>query len=222
MEYIDTIRDSPSEIYHCALPFSPSKSWLHEYYGSELLLEVKVVTGLKTQWGECSRTVSFSDTPGALAYWKDLIAVGFDSGDIIILDAITGVQRSIFSGHVYWVGSLTFSLDGRFLVSGSDDTTVILWDIQTSGVVRSFVGHTNWVRSVSISPDCTIIASGSLDHTIHLWDAQTGECHCVIDGHNKHVSSVSFLHTNPKLLLSASYDGTIRQWDVDGHQIGST
>ena len=163
--------------------------------------------------------MSFSDTPGALAYWKNLIAVGFDSGDIIILDAVTGIQRSILSGHAYWVGSLTFSLDGMFLVSGSDDTTVILWDIQTGGVVRSFVGHTNWVRSVSISPDCTIIASGSDDKTIHLWDIQTGECCCIIDGCDN-INSVSFSPMDPQLLVSASSDNVIQYWDINGHKVG--
>ena len=55
-----------------------------------------------------------------------------------------------------------------------------------------------------------------------MWDAQTRECYCIIDGHSDDVGSVGFSPINPKLLLSASDDGTIRQWGVDGHQIGST
>ena len=120
------------------------------------------------------------------------------------------------------MNSLAFSLDGTFLVSGSSDNTTNLWDIQTGGVIKTFYGHTHSVLSVSISPDYTMIASGSLDNTIQLWDAQTGDCHCVIDGHSDWVDSVSFSPTNPKLLVSASHDGIIRQWGVDGHQIGST
>ena len=168
-----------------------------------------MVKGLQDQWGACSRTASFSGTPGALACWKDLIAVGFDSGNITILDAVTGIQKSVLSGHTDWVGALTFSSDGMFLVSGSDDKAITLWDIQTGGVVRSFVGHTKWVRSVSISPDCTRIASGSDDKTIRLWDIQTGECDCIIDGHKNNINSVSFSPVDPQLLVSASSDKTI-------------
>ena len=215
------ICDSPLKIYHYALPFSPSSSWFHESYSSEFLQVVKVVKGLQASWGTCSRTVSFDHVPYTLSCWKDLIAVGLDSGDIIILDAITGVHKSVLSNHTKEVRSLAFSLNGTFLVSGGGDNTVNLWDIQTGGVIRTFHGHTKSVSSVSISPDCTMIASGSWDHTIQLWDTQTGVCHCVIDGHSNEVNSVSFSPTNPKLLISASDDDTIQQWDFDGHQIGS-
>ena len=181
-----------------------------------------MVKGLQAQWGTCSRTVSFDHAPQALAYWKDLVAVGLSSGDIIILDAITGIHMSVLSSHTKEVNSLALSVDGTFLVSGSNDKTVNLWDVQTGGIIKTFYGHTDWVYSVSISPDCAMVASGSRDRTIRLWDVQTGECHSVIDGHNGKVYSVSFSPVNPQLLISASHDTTIRQWDVDGHQIGSS
>ena len=222
MEHFDVIYDSPSEIYHHALPFSPSSSWLHQYYSLELLQEVKVVKDLQTGWGTCSRTVSFDHTPKALACWNNLIAVGTDSGDITILDAITGIPMSVLSSHTGRVNSVAFSSDGTFLVSGSDDKTAILWDIQTGGVINTFCGHAKTVFSVSISPDCTMVASGSEDHTIWLWDTQTGRCHCVIKGHSNDVSSVCFSPINSQSLRSASRDGTVRQWDIKGHQIGST
>ena len=220
LEYFDVIHDSPSEIYHSALPLSPS-SWLHECYSLEFSQEVRVVKGLQTKWGTCSRTVSFDHTPRGLSCWKDLVAVGLSSGDIIILNAITGVHMSILSCHTDRVNSLAFSFDGTFLVSGSNDKTVNLWDIQTGGVIKTFSGHTKFVWSVSISLDYNMIASGSQDHTIQLWDAQTGECHCVIEGHSDDVNSVNFSPTDPKLLISASDDNTVRQWSVDGQQIGS-
>ena len=88
--------------------------------------EVKVIKGLQTEWGACSRTVSFDDTPWALACWEDLIAVGFRSGRITILNAITGISMSALSSHTNWVWSLAFSSDGTFLVSGSSDKTVCL------------------------------------------------------------------------------------------------
>ena len=221
LEYFDIIHSSPSKIYHYALPFSPSRSWLHECYSSDLLQGVKVIKGLRVEWGTC-RTVSYDSAPKILTYWGDLVAAGFRSGSIITFDAITGVYISAPSGHTCDVYSLTFSSDGIFLVSGSKDNTVKLLDVQTGGVIKTFHGHTGWVLSVSISLDNATVASGSVDRMIRLWDTQTGDCCCIITGHNQNVMSVSFSPTNSQLLISASYDHTVRQWDINGCQIGPT
>jgi len=181
-----------------------------------------VVKGILAEWGRCSRTVFLNDNPFSLAYWADTIAVGLSSGDIAILDAITGSQAVVLSGHTELVASLAFSLDGTLLVSGSYDHTVKLWDIQTGGVVKTFCGHTHYVFSVSISPDSTTIASGSKDSTIRLWHVQAGNCFCIIDGHSNGINFIDFSPTNPKLLISASSDCTVRQWDTDGCQVGPT
>ena len=179
-----------------------------------------MVKGILADWGTCSRTVSLNSTPLSLAHWKDTIAVGLSHGDITILNMVTGSQMAVLFGHTDQVGALAFSLDGTFLVSGGYDRTVKLWDVQTGGVVKTFHGHTRVVCSVSISPDCTTIASGSLDNTIHLWHIQIGERFCIINGHDTRVNSINFSPTNPQLLISASQDHTVRQWDVNGCQIG--
>jgi len=212
------IHNSPSRIYHSALPFSPSSSWLHKCYSAELSQEVQVVKGLPAEWGTCHRTVSFGGQVYDLSYQSNNIAVGSKSRDIIILDAITGSQTAVLSGHKNSVLSITYSPDGISLVSGSGDKTVKLWDVQTGGVVKTFYGHTQYVLSVSVSADCARIASGSEDHTIRLWNIQTGECYCVIDQEDR-VEHVSFFPTGPQHLLSIC-KGKVKQWDIDGHQVG--
>jgi len=219
LENFDTIKDFPSKVYHEAVPFSPSSSWLHEWYSPQLLQGVRVAKGLQAGWGTCFRTVLFKTVPRAVTCYIGLIAAGFGSGNIIILDAITGGHMSTLSKHIDWVRSLAFSLDGTSLVSGSDDTTVRLWDIQTGGVIRTFHGHTEWVFSVSLSPDQITIASGSDDETIRLWNTQTGECCCIIRYDDK-VHSVSFSPTNPQLLISGSEDNTVQQWNTNSNKIG--
>jgi len=219
LEHIDIIHNSPSHIYHSALPFSPPSSWFHKCYSEELSQEVKVVKGLPAEWGTCSRTVSLNYSGLALSYLNNTIAVG-SGGSIIILNAITGIQEAVLSGHKNWVRSITYSPDGVSLVSGSSDKTIKLWDVQTGGVVKTFYGHTDVIYSVSISADCTRIVSGSSDHTIHLWDIQTGECHYVIVQEGN-VVCVSFCPTDPQHFLSVC-NNQVWQWDINGHQAGPT
>ena len=221
MEHFDTICNSPSQLYHYALPFSPSSSWLQKHYSTELSHSVKVVKGARDEWGTCSRTVSLGGWIYNLSYWNDIIAVGSEDRDIIILDAITGSQMATLSGHIDQVLCVTFSSDGRSLVSGSSDKTVKFWDVQTGGVVKTFYGHTDLVWSVSISPDCTRIASGSKDSTIHLWNIQTGKCYCTIEQQSL-VDHVSFSPIDPSHLISITSDNKVWQWDVNGTQIPPT
>ena len=177
-----------------------------------------MVKGAKAEWGACSRTVSLDSNPLALSYWNNTVAIGSDSEDITILDAITGSQMAVLSGHTSRVNCLTFSSDGKSLVSGSDD--VKLWDIQTGGVVKTFNGDYDYFLSVSISADCTRIASGSDKNQIYLWDIQTGECHWTIQQQHQ-VNHVSFFPTDPQCIISIS-GNKVLHWDANGHQIPPT
>jgi len=214
------ICNSPSQIYDYALLFSPSSSWLHKYYAAELLHMPKVVKGVESGWGTYSHTVSLGTYALGLSHWNNATAVGCANGNITILDAITGSQAAVLSGHSAWVNSVAFSSDGRSLVSGSDDRTIKLWDVQTGGVVKTFHGHTSWVTSASISADCTRIASGSGNHKIHLWEIQTGECLCTIEQVDE-VFHVMFSPINPQHIISVS-DKKIWKWDFNGHQVPPT
>ena len=220
LDHFDTIKSSPSHIYHSALPLCPSSSWLQKCYGVEFSPEVRVVKGVPAGWGKCSRTVSLDGRTRCLSCWNKTIAVGLDHRNIIILDAITGSQIATFSGHADEVSCLVFSSDGRSLVSGSDDKTVKLWDMQTGGVVKTFSGHTHWIHSVSISPDSAMIASGSYDKSICLWNIHTGKCYCIIEQEDM-VSCVRFSPTDPQHLLSVC-NQKVWQWDINGHQTGPT
>ena len=217
LEHFDTIKKSPSHIYHSALPCSPSSSWLYKCYSGYPSPTVKVVKGLPARWGMCSPPVLLNSFTQTLSCWNSTVAVESTPGDIIILNGNTGSQTAILSGHTGEVNCLTFSSDGTSLVSGSNDETAKLWDVQANQVVKTFSGHGGWVQFVSISADCTTIASGSKGGKIHLWDTETGECYHTIKQQSI-VYHVGFSPTNPQHLISIC-GGELWQWDTNGHQI---
>ena len=171
---------------------------------------VKVVRGLPAEWGACFRTVQLDDRPWALAHWGDTIAVGLDSGDLIILDAITGSQVAKLCGHTEKVSDIVFSSDGKLLVSGSSDKTIRLWDLQTGGDIRKLYNN-NPVLLVSISVDCARIASVS-QGTVTLWDAQTGGC---LFSKEINYPMISFSPLHPRVLIVLSESDGMIQWDTD-------
>ena len=119
LEHFDTIQSSPSHIYHSALPLSPSSSWLYKHYVAEASPAVRVIKGVPAGWGVCSRTTLLSSITWSLSHHSNSVAVGSESGDIIIINVITGSQSAILSGHTEQVFEVFFSSDGTLLVSGS-------------------------------------------------------------------------------------------------------
>ncbi|KIM25798.1 hypothetical protein M408DRAFT_73853, partial [Serendipita vermifera MAFF 305830] len=124
--------------------------------------------------------------------------------------------QNVFSGHSVAVNSVSFSRDGRHIVSGSNDRTIRVWDAETGATVTGpLEGHTGSVNSVSFSPDGRRIVSGSWDKTIFVWDAETGETLAgPLIGHTDRVNFVSF-SPDGRRIVSGSYDNTVRVWDAE-------
>jgi WD40 repeat protein len=65
---------------------------------------------------------------------------------------------------------VSFSPDGKRIVSGSFDLTLKVWDAETGQETLTLKGHSNDVWRVSFSPDGKRIVSGSTDKTVKIWD----------------------------------------------------
>jgi WD40 repeat protein len=58
------------------------------------------------------------------------VAWGSNADPLVhLLDVATGKERHAFEGHSGGIVSLTFSADGKTLVSGGTDTTLLVWDL---------------------------------------------------------------------------------------------
>ena len=84
--------------------------------------------------------------------------------------SVEGQETLTFTGHSGGVFSVSFSPDGKRIVSGSGDQTLKVWDAQTGQETLTLKGHSGSVRSVSFSPDGKRIVSGSKDNTLKVWD----------------------------------------------------
>jgi hypothetical protein len=78
-------------------------------------------------------------------------------------------------GHMGGVISVSWSPDGRRLVTGSEDGTAKVWEAASGRDLLALKGHTNTVWSVSWSPNGRRLVTGSEDGTVKVWEAATTE-----------------------------------------------
>jgi WD40 repeat protein len=159
-----------------------------------------------------------------------LIATGDVNHEIHVWQVETGKQLLTCKVDEGWIWSVAFSPNGRLLAS-SANRTVNLWDVQTGECVKILKGYSDRVFSLAFSPDGCLLATGSEDRLVRVWDVKTGQLLKMLSGHTDEVRSVAFSpqsyigkqsihHSNRQnqtrhLLASASYDRTVRLWDIN-------
>lgn len=108
---------------------------------------------------------------------------------------------------------LSFSRDGRRIITGNFNGTVKLWAVASGTVLRTLNGHSDLVYKGVASPDEKLLASCSRDGKIKIWDVATGVELRTLTGHTRPVKAVAFSPDGNRI-ASASNDGTLRIWDV--------
>jgi WD40 repeat protein len=118
--------------------------------------------------------------------------------------------------HDAAVDSAQFSLDGKRIVTASEDKTARVWDAQTGQPLTEPLKHEGWVGSAQFSPDGKRIVTASL-RTARVWDAQTGQ---PLTGPLKHEGWVDSAQFSPdgRRIVTASHDWTARVWDAQTGQ----
>ncbi|MEM1405617.1 MAG: hypothetical protein AAGG59_02495, partial [Bacteroidota bacterium] len=64
----------------------------------------------------------------------------------LVLFVLTGaysqrLETVVQRGHYEAVKAVTFTLDGKYLLSGSRDKSIKLWELATGREIRSYLGH---------------------------------------------------------------------------------
>jgi len=141
----------------------------------------------------------------------------------------------VLQSHTLGVGPVAVSLDGHWLVTGSDDKTARLWDLQAEDPsARSIVleGHTEEIRQLAISPDsrwlvtCTGLwreRSAGKETTVRVWDLDSPgprKAVRILQGHAGPITSIS-ISPDSKKLVTGIADATARVWNLLGDATSS-
>jgi len=134
-------------------------------------------------------------------------------GFIEIMDPIKGSMYNFGSHNEPGISSITYSPDGKYLITGSLQGDITIRHAANGFLVKTFKAQSEMVSAVIYSPDGKIMASSSLDGTIKLWDVSTWQELITLDGHQDGVSALVF-NPDGKMIVSGSRDGTIRFWGI--------
>ncbi len=127
----------------------------------------------------------------------------------------TVVQR----GHYEAVKSVAFTLDGKYLLSGSRDKSIKLWELATGHEIRAYLGHRSTINDIALTPDGKYFVSVSADYTAKLWNIASGELVRTFKGHTNYLTSVA-ISSDGRYLLTGGFDWEVILWSMaDGSEI---
>jgi WD40 repeat protein len=122
-------------------------------------------------------------------------------------------------GHDQRITSLTFSPDGKHLMSSSDDDTVRIWDwLAGTQVGRPLVAHTADIWRAIFDSSGEHIFTVSWDRTIGIWDEETFRLLARVGGHDEPIRTVAYDPFADRL-ATGSRDGTVRIWRLEPEDV---
>lgn len=127
-----------------------------------------------------------------------------------------GRVSNVLYQHEIDINAIDWSLDGKFIASGSYDGKIILWDVENRNVKQTFECELP-VFSLAFSSNGTKIVSGHDKGLICLWDIQ-GNLILKFQGHQGCVKSISF-HPSDQLIISLDFYRRLKFCNLEGKSI---
>lgn len=140
------------------------------------------------------------------------LVTGSDDFTLFLWEPSTQKQPlARMTGHMQLINQVTFSPDGRWIISASFDKSVKLWDGVRGTFVATLRGHVGPVYQVAWSADSRLFVSGSKDSTLKVWDLRSRKLLMDLPGHADEVFSVDWSPDGASV-ASGGKDKVLKLW----------
>ncbi len=121
---------------------------------------------------------------------------------------ITKVKQ-LSGHHTAEVNSASFSPDGEFIVTASNDATAMVWQWKTNDSPVELRGHSGQVFGAKFSSNGKYVATTSRDGTARVWESETGKIVTELFGHQGPVREAAF-SSDDQFVLTTGDDNKAR------------
>jgi WD40 repeat protein len=216
-ELVETIGDAHEKMIRC-VRWSPDGS---VFASSSDDSTIKIWEGTT---GKLVKKISAGNKVGLFELCPEgfLIAaiVGEDPGsffkpaEVLVFKVASGELIKKIEGFSKGLEDLSFSPDGKYLVTGERGPKASLWNVETWELTRTFDGHKYWVSHVSVSPNGKYLLTGSADE-FTLWNIEKGEKIKSAVAAGQGLTSVVF-SPDGRVIATTSTDNTVKLWKPAG------
>ncbi|KAI9653933.1 MAG: hypothetical protein M1831_005618 [Alyxoria varia] len=112
--------------------------------------------------------------------------------------------------------------DGRAVLAAGDSGTLQVFDANSRAILKTWREHKQPVWCAKWDPrDLTGLMSAGDDKTVRLWDLSASESVATCEGHQDYVRCGGYMTGQTGgMLVTGSYDSTVRLWDPRGSSTG--
>jgi WD40 repeat protein len=214
-EYFKTLEGHTDQVF--SLSFSPDKKMLASVGKDTMvrLWSLKDYTSIR-KW-----KVKDTKNVVSVVFSRDskIIATANDDGNTATLWNLEGKLLQTLE-HKGEVNSISFSPNGKKIVTASDDKTAKIWNLEgkvlqtLDGKKEKKMSANGKIMSANFSPDGETVVTAGFDKTVKLWGVKDGRLKPpFLPNHPAWVWDANF-SPDGNFLASAGRDGKVRLWPI--------